>query len=313
MSVSNSGKQGDAKGRGKFSSFNINVVYQGKDTNPKKDSGGHRSFGHGLQTLGKLPPSRRAPPPCLLPSLKSQTGNNDPNVNLVPPGGAGWGSGGGGQNGSEVAGQRGDDSSVGGSGPGAASSSLSTGPPARDRNQPWGGGAGVGQGSVDPMAPSYMGGKDLTQQQQQHQPHQQSSSQRPQPQKSWRGPAGAGALKNPDLSQAPAGTLLFASAAAAGPAAASSTSTGSSAAPTATPAAPTGGGGNARHAETRPQHAVSKRQQSVLKTELDEITKDDMVATGWALAHNDELDYSAKIVFSDDEDDERGGGADRRE
>uniref|UniRef100_A0A1I8HAV0 BAT2_N domain-containing protein n=1 Tax=Macrostomum lignano TaxID=282301 RepID=A0A1I8HAV0_9PLAT len=49
--------------------------------------------------------------------------------------------------------------------------------------------------------------------------------------------------------------------------------------------------------------AASAKQQRPLRSELDEITKGDMVASGWALAHNDELDYSAKIVFSDEEDD----------
>ncbi len=50
------------------------------------------SRGHGLQSLGKVASARRMPPPAHLPSLKSESSGNDPTVNLVPTGGAGWGS-----------------------------------------------------------------------------------------------------------------------------------------------------------------------------------------------------------------------------
>ena len=48
--------------------------------------------GHGLQSLGKIPPasSRRVPAPASLPSLRSENDGNDPNINLVPSGGSGW-------------------------------------------------------------------------------------------------------------------------------------------------------------------------------------------------------------------------------
>ena len=48
---------------------------------------------HGLQTLGKVGAGRRIPPPANLPSLKSENSGLSPNINLVPTGGQGWGSG----------------------------------------------------------------------------------------------------------------------------------------------------------------------------------------------------------------------------
>lgn len=43
---------------------------------------------HGMTPLGKVPTARR---PTNLPSEKSEHSGNDPSINLVPSGGAGWG------------------------------------------------------------------------------------------------------------------------------------------------------------------------------------------------------------------------------
>ncbi|PIK57289.1 hypothetical protein BSL78_05797 [Apostichopus japonicus] len=49
------------------------------------------SHGKGLQSLGKVGSVRRMPPPTPLPSLRSEHQGNDPNINLVPASGQGWG------------------------------------------------------------------------------------------------------------------------------------------------------------------------------------------------------------------------------
>ncbi|KAK3602381.1 hypothetical protein CHS0354_011217, partial [Potamilus streckersoni] len=76
------------KGKGKFTSININDIYRGKSVPTLKTSAPRQ---HGLQSLGKVASVRRMPPPANLPSLKSENSGNDPTINLVPTGGSGWG------------------------------------------------------------------------------------------------------------------------------------------------------------------------------------------------------------------------------
>ncbi|XP_076822186.1 uncharacterized protein LOC143468718 isoform X2 [Clavelina lepadiformis] len=74
---------------GKYNTLNL-TTYKGRSADTTKHSGTtHR---HGLQSLGKVPSTRRVPPPASLPSLKSENLGNDPNVNLVPKDGTGWAS-----------------------------------------------------------------------------------------------------------------------------------------------------------------------------------------------------------------------------
>ncbi|XP_048776168.2 protein PRRC2C-like isoform X5 [Ostrea edulis] len=81
------GGKGD-KGSNKYKSLNINNIYQGKSVPTQKSTVTRQ---HGLQSLGKVASMRRMPPPANLPSLKSENSGNDPNINLVPTGGSGWG------------------------------------------------------------------------------------------------------------------------------------------------------------------------------------------------------------------------------
>ncbi|XP_061164829.1 protein PRRC2C-like isoform X2 [Saccostrea echinata] len=81
------GGKGD-KGSNKYKALNINNIYQGKSVPTQKSTVARQ---HGLQSLGKVASMRRMPPPANLPSLKSENSGNDPNINLVPTGGSGWG------------------------------------------------------------------------------------------------------------------------------------------------------------------------------------------------------------------------------
>ena len=48
--------------------------------------------GGGMQLVGKLQGTRRnPPPPPWVPSIKAEMGGHDTRVNIVPPGGSGWG------------------------------------------------------------------------------------------------------------------------------------------------------------------------------------------------------------------------------
>ncbi|KAL5969812.1 Protein PRRC2C [Taenia solium] len=79
------------KPKGKFAQSNINLVYRGNasetQSKPTLRSGG-------LQLVGKLQGTRRnPPPPPWVPSIKAEMGGQDTKINIVPPGGSGWGTG----------------------------------------------------------------------------------------------------------------------------------------------------------------------------------------------------------------------------
>ncbi|XP_064407768.1 protein PRRC2A isoform X2 [Latimeria chalumnae] len=76
-------------GKTKYSSLNLFDTYKGKSLETQKSAVAPR---HGLQSLGKVIPARRMPPPANLPSLKAENKGNDPNVSLVPKDGTGWAS-----------------------------------------------------------------------------------------------------------------------------------------------------------------------------------------------------------------------------
>uniref|UniRef100_A0A8C9RUG3 Proline rich coiled-coil 2B n=1 Tax=Scleropages formosus TaxID=113540 RepID=A0A8C9RUG3_SCLFO len=74
-------------GKNKYSSLSLFDKYKGKSIEVQKSTVVAR---HGLQSLGKVVPARRMPPPAHLPSLKSENKGNDPNVIIVPKDGTGW-------------------------------------------------------------------------------------------------------------------------------------------------------------------------------------------------------------------------------
>ncbi|CAB1321106.1 unnamed protein product [Coregonus sp. 'balchen'] len=76
-------------GKSKYASLNLFDTYKGKSLEAQKPVVPPR---HGLQSLGKVASARRMPPPASLPSLKAENKGNDPNVSLVPKDGTGWAS-----------------------------------------------------------------------------------------------------------------------------------------------------------------------------------------------------------------------------
>uniref|UniRef100_A0A672RJE7 Proline rich coiled-coil 2B n=1 Tax=Sinocyclocheilus grahami TaxID=75366 RepID=A0A672RJE7_SINGR len=74
-------------GKSKYSSLSLFDKYKGKSIETQKNTVVAR---HGLQSLGKVAAARRMPPPAHLPSLKSESKGNDPNVIIVPKDGTGW-------------------------------------------------------------------------------------------------------------------------------------------------------------------------------------------------------------------------------
>eukprot|EP01135_Chromosphaera_perkinsii_P009283 Nk52_evm35s1705 gene=Nk52_evmTU35s1705 len=89
-----------ASSKSKFSTLNINAVFKGtssaKSPSQPSVSGGR----HGMQVLGRVGSGSKkavqgsqsaAPRPVNLPSLRRENAGMDPNTQLVPAGGSGWG------------------------------------------------------------------------------------------------------------------------------------------------------------------------------------------------------------------------------
>nr|CDS29541.1 BAT2 N terminal [Hymenolepis microstoma] len=79
------------KPKGKFAQSNINLLYKGNASETRSRPTIRSS---GYQVVGKLQKTRcNPPPPPWVPSIKAEMGGQDIKVNIVPPGGSGWGTG----------------------------------------------------------------------------------------------------------------------------------------------------------------------------------------------------------------------------
>ncbi|KAL0612547.1 Protein PRRC2B [Plecturocebus cupreus] len=74
-------------GKSKYSTLSLFDKYKGKSVDAIRSSVIPR---HGLQSLGKVAAAQRMPPPANLPSLKSENKGNDPNIVIVPKHRTGW-------------------------------------------------------------------------------------------------------------------------------------------------------------------------------------------------------------------------------
>ncbi|OXB73505.1 UNVERIFIED_CONTAM: hypothetical protein H355_012472 [Colinus virginianus] len=72
-------------GKSKYSTLSLFDKYKGKSIEAIRTTVIPR---HGLQSLGKVAAARRMPPPANLPSLKSENKGNDPNIIIVPKDGS---------------------------------------------------------------------------------------------------------------------------------------------------------------------------------------------------------------------------------
>ncbi|VDN14276.1 unnamed protein product [Dibothriocephalus latus] len=79
------------KPKSKYTQSTINLSYKGNASELQSKPSIRQG---GLQLVGKLQGTRRnPPPPPWIPSLKAEMGGQDTRINLVPPGGSGWGTG----------------------------------------------------------------------------------------------------------------------------------------------------------------------------------------------------------------------------
>ncbi|KAL7058940.1 hypothetical protein AAHC03_012940 [Spirometra sp. Aus1] len=79
------------KPKSKYTQSTLNLSYKGNASELQSKPSIRQG---GLQLVGKLQGTRRnPPPPPWIPSLKAEMGGQDTRINLVPPGGSGWGTG----------------------------------------------------------------------------------------------------------------------------------------------------------------------------------------------------------------------------